>query len=301
MLTPFMGIMSMFVRYFGKMFVLLVWVLLFNMLYVSFTTVMSEIYKQENLVIFLINLVFGVWLAVNTFFHYAMGWLTNPGVPPITKFENVVTICKKCIAPKPARTHHCSICRRCVLKMDHHCPWFDNCIGFYNHRYFFMFCSFIAIDCFYLTLHAFPYYAAKIYPNKDYNIFSIITQPWMSNANLTLHDKLNTIEFFVMLTVSFAVGGLALFNALIISNGSTNIEIKSINLPFLKSNQTPNVYDRGFKQNWKLFLGFQDYKSFFRRVVLPSWHKPIGDGVNWYAYVNYPKSGLLQHSATSIV
>lgn len=59
----------------------------------------------------------------------------------------------------------------------------------------------------------------------------------MSNANLTLHDKLNTIEFFVMLTVSFAVGGLALFNALIISNGSTNIEIKSINLPFLKSNQ----------------------------------------------------------------
>lgn len=32
-----------------------------------------------------------------------------------------VSICKKCIAPKPPRTHHCSICNRCVLKMDHHC------------------------------------------------------------------------------------------------------------------------------------------------------------------------------------
>ena len=29
--------------------------------------------------------------------------------------------CKKCQMPKPPRAHHCSICRRCVLKMDHHC------------------------------------------------------------------------------------------------------------------------------------------------------------------------------------
>lgn len=25
--------------------------------------------------------------------------------------------CKKCWAPKPERTHHCSVCGRCVLKM----------------------------------------------------------------------------------------------------------------------------------------------------------------------------------------
>lgn len=32
-----------------------------------------------------------------------------------------VSICKKCLTPKPIRTHHCSVCNRCVLKMDHHC------------------------------------------------------------------------------------------------------------------------------------------------------------------------------------
>ncbi|KAF8339622.1 DHHC palmitoyltransferase-domain-containing protein, partial [Cantharellus anzutake] len=38
--------------------------------------------------------------------------------------------CRKCWAPKPERTHHCSECNRCVLKMDHHCPWLANrCVG----------------------------------------------------------------------------------------------------------------------------------------------------------------------------
>ena len=37
------------------------------------------------------------------------------------------------------RTHHCSICERCVLKMDHHCPWTLNCIGAHNHAHFLRF------------------------------------------------------------------------------------------------------------------------------------------------------------------
>eukprot|EP00249_Psilotum_nudum_P008234 c21136_g2_i1 orf=2-502(-) len=32
-----------------------------------------------------------------------------------------VRYCRKCCSFKPPRCHHCSICSRCVLKMDHHC------------------------------------------------------------------------------------------------------------------------------------------------------------------------------------
>jgi len=69
--------------------------------------------------------------------------------------------CRKCWAPKPERAHHCSTCGRCVLKMDHHCPWLgSNCIG---HRTYPAFLHFLcSVTCFALyvavvSIHALVY------------------------------------------------------------------------------------------------------------------------------------------------
>ncbi|PKA48439.1 putative S-acyltransferase [Apostasia shenzhenica] len=50
-----------------------------------------------------------------------------------------VEYCDKCCSYKPPRTHHCRVCKRCVLKMDHHCTWIGNCVGYANYKCF--------IDC----------------------------------------------------------------------------------------------------------------------------------------------------------
>ena len=72
----------------------------------------------------------------------------NPDLPSFTvKSTGGTRFCKKCQARKPDRAHHCSTCRRCVLKMDHHCPWLATCVGMRNYKPFILFCSYTTIFC----------------------------------------------------------------------------------------------------------------------------------------------------------
>ena len=44
--------------------------------------------------------------------------------------------CPQCGLPKPERCHHCSICNKCHLRMDHHCPAVGVCISIKNTQSF---------------------------------------------------------------------------------------------------------------------------------------------------------------------
>eukprot|EP00438_Fugacium_kawagutii_P010249 Skav214703 [mRNA] locus=scaffold331:60515:75755:+ [translate_table: standard] len=102
---------------------------------------------------------------------YLRAFATGPGQVPLSWHEFVkevgpalpvvpstarwapgkATYCRKCSIPRPERAHHCNVSGFCVLRMDHYCPWINNCVGLGNYKFFLQLviygtiCSFIGI------------------------------------------------------------------------------------------------------------------------------------------------------------
>lgn len=84
--------------------------------------------------------------------------LSDPGIVPLPQirldFSDIVqtgcehvdwTVCSRCETYRPPRAHHCRICQRCVRRMDHHCPWINNCVGERNQKYFIQFLVYVGV------------------------------------------------------------------------------------------------------------------------------------------------------------
>lgn len=79
---------------------------------------------------------------------------TPLSLPPTTDAEGsvppsrVIHRCRKCNDNyKPPRSHHDSVTGRCIVKMDHFCPWVGNAIGALNHKFFILFVLYTFISC----------------------------------------------------------------------------------------------------------------------------------------------------------
>mmetsp|Transcript_4947 Transcript_4947/g.6823 ORF Transcript_4947/g.6823 Transcript_4947/m.6823 type:complete len:501 (-) Transcript_4947:355-1857(-) len=72
--------------------------------------------------------------------------VTAPGGSPTKKKKKAkrgIRRCRKCNDNyKPPRAHHDSVTGRCIVKMDHYCPWVGNAVGALNHKFFVLFISY---------------------------------------------------------------------------------------------------------------------------------------------------------------
>uniref|UniRef100_A0A8C4AB26 Palmitoyltransferase n=1 Tax=Denticeps clupeoides TaxID=299321 RepID=A0A8C4AB26_9TELE len=285
LLEPIFWMVDILTRWFGMVFVFLVVALTSSILIISYFCLLPLVLNTYPPFWIVWHICYGHWNLIMIIFHYYKATKTSPGYPPKMKPDiPFVSVCKKCIIPKPARTHHCGICNTCILKMDHHCPWLNNCVGHFNHRYFFSFCLFMTLGCMYCSISG-----RTLFINAYHAIESSYNTP---PPPYTFKDKMfhkSIIYMWVLTsTVAVALGGLTLWHAMLISRGETSIE-RHINKKEAKrlakhGKVYRNPFNYGRLNNWKIFFGVEKTSHWLTRVLLPSSHAPYGDGLTWDIY-----------------
>ncbi|TNN02881.1 hypothetical protein fugu_010368 [Takifugu bimaculatus] len=143
----------------GIMCAVITWLLVF---YAEFVVLFVMLLPSKNLTYSIVNGTLFNTLTFLALASHLRAMCTDPGAVPKgnatkeyieslqLKPGQVVYKCPKCCSIKPDRAHHCSVCKRCIRKMDHHCPWVNNCVGENNQKYFVLFTMYIAL----ISLHA---------------------------------------------------------------------------------------------------------------------------------------------------
>lgn len=110
------------------------------------------------------------------------------------------TFCKKCMSPRPERAHHCLVCGLCVLRMDHHCPWINNCVGFGNHKFFLLLGIYTSAACCLAFLSALPDLVVCVIAILDRQNGAVCHEEVLGFGHV--------IAFFVFGALASTVGGL---------------------------------------------------------------------------------------------
>lgn len=131
--------------------------------------------------------------------------------------------------------------------------------------------------------HAHEYDDDLLLPAKH----TLPTPPISDDGTYTMGRR-HAIIFMIAtnVTVALALGALTLWHAKMITHGETIIEAlinQEETEHLLKENKIyVNPYNFGARKNWKLFLGLVRGRTFWRNVLLPSWHKPEGNGLTFH-------------------
>jgi len=286
LMQPAFWFVDQFTAVLGPIFVFLVIFLTSSVVFIVYWIGLPYYLQYKDHYLLAALILIGHYFLLNISFHFLMALTTSPGKPPSeTLLEQVSSICKKCIAPKPPRTHHCSVCKTCILKMDHHCPWLNNCVGHYNHRHFFLYMLFMVIGCSFIMAFGFEIFFEEFYNNwwGDGSIDLELKYPGQ-NIGVFPRKSLVFYEAFMSTACFLSLGGLCLWHARLIHNGQTSIEAH-INKSEAKRMAEmgkiyKNPYDFGPRYNWHLFLGLVDGRGWWS-ILFPSRHKPHGNGLTW--------------------
>ncbi|CAG8516963.1 5254_t:CDS:2 [Acaulospora morrowiae] len=279
----------------GPVFISLAVLLIGMAVAVYFTVVFPTVYVWDDDYIwtkflYYLGLILSIYLVFCIFFHYYMAVRTKPGgvlnagtgqsesddptlqglFLELEEYQEFPKTCKKCHLPKPERAHHCSVCKKCVLRFDHHCPWIANCVGYFNHRYFLLFMTYLVIGCFYFALVGW----------RQFLVCLDIDSPW----EWWMPRPYMALSFLLAVAIGLALGGMCTWHYYLVMTAQTTVEF--YNNSYAKRTAKTrgevykNPYDLGPITNLCQFFNVgQNYPIY--TIFLPIPLLPPGNGKNW--------------------
>jgi palmitoyltransferase len=235
------------------------------------TIVRLYIMKEMHWYDILIVAVFHVLLLLIVWAYFS-AMFVDPGRPPNfwgfyleNPDERRRKYCLICHTFKPERCHHCSTCGKCVLNMDHHCPWLSNCVGFFNRKYFFQLICYTWITLLLALI-------VTIYPLVR---MIIMLSSGGLRSPFDLADFVFCCISFVFTCVLFVtLTNFIAFHWNLIERNSTTLE----NLEEMRSGHSVgNMYDQGSEFNWAQVMGKNKVLWFIPYIGKSGY--PNGDGV----------------------
>lgn len=135
-----------------------------------------------------------------------------------------------------------SVGGRCVMKMDHHCPWINTCVGHYNHGHFTAFLASAVGGCTVSTV---------ILVSWVMTVLSMKPLPFPRPSRLTL--------ILAIFSIGLSIGVVIAVGMLLYIQVSDRIVRSPLTILFLTSMHSLNCADTSYREksngNRKLDLG----------------------------------------------
>jgi hypothetical protein len=181
-------------------------------------------------------------------------------------FDKSIRYCFQCRCIKPDRAHHCSLCGKCVLRYDHHCPWTNSCISFANYKFFILFLGWALCFCTYVALTSLEYF--------------ILFWQGITNVQKDTNGAAATggrfhLLFLFFASVMFAISVSSLFFYHLYLTAKNRTTLESFRAPIFTNGPQKEAFNLGCKQNFQEIFG---KKLLPALIPIPTTR---GDGVHY--------------------
>lgn len=218
------------------------------------------------------HFVMSLFLIHNVAGNFGLG-IQGPGnirenfVPePTTDWK----FCSFCNRMAPPRSWHCTTCKYCVFKRDHHCHFFGCCVGYFNFRYFYMFVMHVFISMMYAMCVNLAFFV-KFIGTDNFSWMSLFyfLFPFASLIVSLSGDNWHFLLIGVNFVLLMFTGILFIYHTLSLVKGKTAGESKHMG---------SNCYNLGLKANFTDSFGIKWYLVW----LSPFLRSPmLGDGTSW--------------------